>query len=146
MIGYYDPDSLKVGETEGVISFINASDANDVKEDQINTQKVAKTVVAALKDQMNHGLAGLNGRFRKVQGTFTRVPGSMSEGIIVDAKGGKEVPVRMGFGVKPGDVPARGVCIAIGEMGDGALMVDRLTLAPIAPMPVPNPGIQTPNS
>ena len=25
MIGYYDPDSLKVGETDGVISFINAS-------------------------------------------------------------------------------------------------------------------------
>jgi hypothetical protein len=43
-------------------------------------------------------------------------------------------------------VPARGVCIAIGEMVDGALMVDRLTLAPIAPMPMPNPGMQTPDS
>jgi len=25
-------------------------------------------------------------------------------------------------------------------------MVDRLTLAPIAPMPMPNPGMQTPDS
>lgn len=139
MIGYFDPDSLKVGDADGVISFINASDAGDIKEVRITSPKDAKRVMAALTDQIKHGLAGLDGRFIKVQGTFNRLPESIKDGIIVNAKTGKETPVRLDFEVKPGELPARGLCIAIGEMIDGALMVHRMTMAPIAPTPAPNP-------
>jgi hypothetical protein len=52
----------------------------------------------------------------------------------------------MGFDIAPGDLPSRGLCIAIGEMVDGALMVQRMTLAPIAPTPIPNPHPQTPDN
>lgn len=144
MIGYYDPDTLKVGESEGVISFVNAADAKDVTEVRITTVKQAKSVVAALKDQITHGLAGSEGSFRKVRGTFVRLPDSHNEGVITDGKA--KVPARMGFEVKQGDLPLRGLCIAMGEMVDGALMVSRMTLAPIGPIPSPNQAIQTPDS
>jgi hypothetical protein len=144
MIGYFDPESLKIGETEGVITFVNAADGGDVQEIRIENRKDAKRIIAALKDQMEHGIAGLNGRFRKVQGTFARLPDSHQEGIITDANGRKETPVRIGFELKPGELPGRGICIAIGEMVEGALMVERMTVAPIAPMPVPQQGMQTP--
>lgn len=145
MLGYFDPESLQVGESEGVISFINAADAADIKRVEINTTKDAKRIIAALNDQMKHGVAGLEGRFKKVQGTFNKLPGSARDGIIVDAKTGKETPVRMSFDIGENDLPSRGLCIAIGEMVDGALLVQRMTLAPIAPTPVPNHQIQTPD-
>ncbi|MFX4300064.1 hypothetical protein [Pseudosulfitobacter pseudonitzschiae] len=143
MIGYFDPDSLKVGDADGVISFINASDAEDIKEVRIASTNDAKRVISALKDQIKNGLAGLDGRFEKVQGTFNRLPGSTRDGIIVNPGTGKETPVRMDFDVKSGDLPARGLCVAIGEMIDGALMIHRMTMAPIAPTPVPNPLVGT---
>jgi hypothetical protein len=144
MIGYFDPDSLQVEDSKGVISFVSAADAADVTEIEITTSRDARNIIAALKDQIEHGIAGSEGRFRKVQGVFTRVRESQNEGIIVE--GDKEIPARMSFDVKPGDLPLRGICIAMGEMVEGALMVSRMTLAPIAPIPMPNQGLQTPDS
>lgn len=145
MIGYFDPDSLIMGETDGVITFINAANGGDVKEVRITTPKQAKQVIAALKDQMEYGIAGLEGRFRKVQGTYSRIPGNNQEGIIVDPSDKKETPIRIGFDIKPHELPHRGICVAIGEMVDGALIVDRMTVAPIAPMPSPQQSISTPD-
>lgn len=144
MIGYFDPDSLKLGETDGVITFISASNGSETHEVRIENRKDTKRIVAALKDQMDHGMAGLNGRFKKVQGTFASIPQNPKEGIITDPKSRKETPVRIGFDVKPEALPKRGLCVAIGEMVDGALMVERMTIAPIAPMPAPQQGMQTP--
>ena len=144
MIGYFDPDSLKVDEAEGVISFVNASDANDIHPVRITSASTARTVAAALRDQLTHGLAGFEGRFRKVQGTFRRTPNRHDEGIITQE--GTPVPARMGFDVKPGDLPERGICIAVGEMLDGALSVSRMTLEPIAPLPRPATVANTPDS
>jgi hypothetical protein len=146
MIGYFDPDTLKVEENRGSISFVNAADGDDVQEVEIASTNDAKTILAALNDQMTFGIAGRHGSFRKVQGTFTRNPGSKNEGIILDPDTGNEIPVRMAFDVKPNDLPGRGICIAVGEMIEGALMVERITVAPIAPMPVPQQGIQTPQN
>lgn len=142
MLGYFDPDSLKIGKTSGTITFICAADGGKVQEIAINSRKDAARIIAALKDQMDHGIAGLNGRFQKVQGTFARLPDSEQEGIITDPNNFKETPVRIGFEMKSGDLPSRGICIAIGEMVEGALMVERMTIAPLAPTPAPQPGMK----
>lgn len=151
MIGFFDPDSLKIGETSASISFVNAADVNDVHEVIINSIEDAQRVQTALQDQLTLGITSLNGSYMKVQGTFTKSPGSHNEGIIVDAgkarrDGNREVPVRMAFDTKEGQLPDRGICIAVGEMVEGALMVFRITLAPISPIPAPVQSPAAPNS
>ena len=137
MLGYYDPDSLRLQKTDGVISFINAADVTDIREVQITTGKDARRIIGALKDQIKHDLAGLNGRVRKVQGIFTHLPDSPGDGVIADTDTNQQTPVRMEFDTAPEDIPDRGICIAIGEMVDGALMAWQMIVDPLAPMPAP---------
>lgn len=137
MLVYFDPSSYTETETSGEITCVNASDANDRHVVPIRTRKQAQAVIDALKDQIKHGVAGKNGRFRKVQGTFFRIENT-ADGII-RSESGKETPVRMDFDLSGTSMPDRGVCIAVGEFVDGALMVERMTLAPIAPTPQPMP-------
>ena len=137
MLGYYDPDSLRLQKTSGVISFINAADATDIREVSINTCKEARRIASALQDQIKHGVAGFNGRVRKVQGIFTHLPDSPGDGIIADHNTRQQTPIRMEFDADPDDIPDRGICITIGEMVDGALMAWRMKISPLAPIPAP---------
>ena len=141
MIGYFDPDSLQINETNASITFINATDNTDTHEVSITTSKDAKRVIRALKDQTQHGFAGLNGIFKKARGILTMLPGNneFKDGIITDPDSRKEIPVRMNFNTKTDELPNRSICIAVGEVMEGALMVDRMTIAPIAPIPAPQP-------
>ena len=141
MIGYYDPDSLKVEEASGIISFINAADGTDIHEVSITTGKEARRVANALQDQIKHGVTGLNGGFRKIQGIFTRLSDCPTDGIITESDM-RETPIRATFDTGPDGLPERGICIALGEMVEGALMTDRMKLAPLPPMPSPQHGMQ----
>ena len=141
MLGYYDPESLQVEETEAAITFISAADHQDKTRVHVKTRSELKRVADGLTDQALHGIAGTDGRVRKVQGTFSRVKGSLRDGIITDAMSRKQTPVRLTFRAD-GSLPSTGLCIALGEMVDGALMVSKMTVAPMGTVPLPLHGPQ----
>lgn len=142
MLGYYDPETLKVRENDAEILFRSASDASHTELVHIKTKLDARRVTNGLKDQQQHGLAGLNGRFRKVQGTFALVPGSKNEGIITTPGSGKQTPARLDFALAKENLPKVGICVAVGEFVDGALLVDSIAISAMTPIPMPgqNPG------
>ena len=140
MIGYFDPSTLVIGENEARINFVNAMDGRDVRECRMHTAEEVRGIIAGLKDQLENGVTGLLGRYRRVEGVFQSVPGHPTEGIVTAADKSR-IPVQLNFDVNPGDLPEQGVCIAMGEMYKGALVASSISIVPMAqeadPEPVP---------
>jgi len=138
MFGFYDPASLSVSDRTAVISFINATDAADVRTVRIDTAEDARRVRNALSAQKTLRISALEGTMREVHGSIRMNPDHPGEGVMVSVQDPKrQIPIKLAFDPAEGSVPEKGIGIVYGREQDGALEVCRMVVRPIGPVAKP---------
>lgn len=141
MFGFYDPASLSVSDRTAVISFINATDAADVRTVRIESAEDARRVQEALTAQKTLRISALEGVMREVHGSIRMNPDHPGEGVMVSVQDPKrQIPIKLAFEAADGVVPEKGIGIVYGREQDGALEICRMVVRPVGPAPKLRPG------
>lgn len=138
MLGYYDPDSFAMeGETRGVITFIDMTDADNRRKVTLDTPERARRVAASLRGQARSrvGISALEGEAAICSGTLTMTEGRPDEGVLVRrTETPPIVPVRLAIVDLP-EMPGHSRAVLMGRMEDGAMIAEIAAIEPVGPMP-----------
>jgi len=135
-IGYYDPDTLTLGDKVASIDFINATDIADRRRVEVRNRQDADVLLHNLRHQRDYKISALGGRAMMCRGPIHMSPGVPDEGVMmVDGDEARLLPVKLGFPLGDFRVPERALIGAIGHMSGGALIAERAAIAPLSLMP-----------
>ena len=137
-IGYYDPDTLTLGERVASIDFISAQDARDRRRVEVRSREEADVLLHNLRHQQEHQISALGGRAVICRGPIQMSPGIPDEGVMmVDGDRTRLLPVKIAFPLDGFRVPDRALMGAVGHMSGGALIAERAAIAPLSPVAAP---------
>jgi hypothetical protein len=135
-IGYYDPETLTLGDRVATIDFINAQDETDRRTVEVRNRKDADVLLHNLRHQHEHKISALGGRAMICRGPIQMSPGVPDEGVMmVDGDRTRLLPVKLGFDLDGFRVPDRALIGAVGYVSEGALIAERAAIAPLTPIP-----------
>lgn len=137
-IGYYDPQTLTLGDRVATIDFISAQDETDRRRVEVRTRKEADVLLHNLRHQRDHQISALGGRAMICRGPIQMSPGVPDEGVMmVDGDRTRLLPVKIGFELDGFRIPDRALMGAVGHISEGALIAERAAIAPLTPIPHP---------
>lgn len=144
MFGLYNPKSLKIDGAVAAIDFIDVASA-EVTKVEITTADEARTLREALDTQKARGITTRNGAIEDFRGTISFNPKVPGEAILHpdgDENFGNFIPVKLGFEVEGGDLPANGYAMGQATMVDGAMVVYQIAVRELgfAPDRAPRPN------
>jgi hypothetical protein len=135
-IGYYDPETLTLGDRVASIDFISAKDQTDRRRVEVRSRKEADTLLHNLRHQRDHQISALGGRAMICRGPIQMSPGVPDEGVMmVDGDKTRLLPVKIGFDLDGFRIPDRALMGAVGHISEGALIAERAAIAPLTPIP-----------
>lgn len=135
-IGYYDPESLTIGDRIATIDFINARDETDRYQVAVRNRQEADTLLHNLRHQKDHQISAFGGRAMICRGPIQMSPGIPDEGVMmVDGDRTRLLPVKIGFDLDGFRIPDRALMGAVGYISEGALVAERAAIAPLVPVP-----------
>lgn len=135
-IGYYDPETLTLGEKAASIDFISAQDVTDRRRVEVRTRQEADVLLHNLRHQKEHQISALGGRAMICRGPIQMSPGVPDEGVLmVDGDKTRLLPVKLAFDLDGFRVPDRALIGAVGYLSEGALVAERAAIAPLSPVP-----------
>ena len=135
-IGYYDPETLTLGDRFASIDFISARDASDRRRVEVRSRQEADVLLHNLRHQQEHQISALGGRAMICRGPIQMSPGVPDEGVMmVDGDRTRLLPVKLAFDLDGFQVPDRALMGAVGHMSGGALIAERAAIAPLSPSP-----------
>lgn len=135
-IGYYDPDTLTLGERVASIDFISAQDGRDRTRVEVRNREEADVLLHNLRHQQQHQISALGGRAMICRGPIQMSPGIPDEGVMmVDGDRTRLLPVKLAFDLDGFRVPDRALLGAVGHLSGGALIAERAAIAPLSPAP-----------
>jgi hypothetical protein len=135
-IGYYDPETLTLGDRVASIDFISAKDQTDRRRVEVRSRKEADVLLHNLRHQRDHQISALGGRAMICRGPIQMSPGVPDEGVMmVDGDKTRLLPVKIGFDLDGFRIPDRALMGAVGHISEGALIAERAAIAPLTPIP-----------
>jgi hypothetical protein len=141
MFGYYDPETLNIGDRSAEIDFINVEDAGDVRTVSIQSAEEALRVHRALSSQKEMRISTLEGEMSEVGGILKMNPTHPDEGIMTTTGSpSRTLPIKLAFHLEKGDIPERAFAIVHGREMDGALLVCKMAMRPVSPGARPAAG------
>jgi hypothetical protein len=140
-IGYYDPETLTLGDRVASIEFISANNASDRRRVEVRNRQEADVLLFNLRHQRDHMISALGGRAVICRGPIQMSPGVPDEGVMmVDGDKTRLLPVKLAFDMEDFRVPDRALMGAVGYMTGGALIAERAAIAPLSPIPTQTSG------
>lgn len=143
MFGFYDPSSLKVGERQAAIDFIDSTKGL-LTQVEITSSEKARSIARCLKMQTRLGIASLQGELQELTGSLIFNPADPSEGMMRPQGESRIVPIKLDFEVEPDSLPRNSIARAVGVFVEGAFIVAKVAMKPLGPAPEPRPsqGVQ----
>lgn len=138
-IGYYDPETLTIGERVASIEFINATNSADRRRVEVRTRQDADVLLHNLRHQRDNKISALGGKAMMCRGPIQMSPGVADEGVMmIDGDEAKLLPVKIDAPLGGVRIPGRALIGAIGYLSGGALIAERAAIAPLSPMAQPS--------
>ena len=135
-IGYYDPETLTLGDRVATIEFISAQDETDRRTVEVRNREEADTLLHNLRHQKEHQISAFGGRALICRGPIQMSPGVPAEGVMMmDGDKTRLLPVKIGFDLDGYRIPDRALMGAVGYVSEGALIAERAAIAPLSPVP-----------
>lgn len=135
-IGYYDPETLTLGDRVATIEFISAQDETDRRTVEVRNREEADTLLHNLRHQKEHQISAFGGRALICRGPIQMSPGVPDEGVMMmDGDKTRLLPVKIGFELDGYRIPDRALMGAVGYLSEGALIAERAAIAPLSPVP-----------
>jgi len=145
-IGYYDPETLTLGDRLASIDFISANDAADRRRVEVRSRQEADVLLHNLRHQRDHHISAIGGRAMICRGPIQMSPGVPDEGVMmVDGDMSRLLPVKLAFDLEDFRVPDRPLMGAVGYMSGGALIAERAAIAPLSAIPTMTSGPRSMN-
>lgn len=135
-IGYYDPETLNLGDKVASIEFIDARNETDRRRVEVRNRQEADVLLHNLRHQKEHKISALGGRAMICRGPVQMSPGIPDEGVMmVDGDRTRLLPVKLAFDLDGFRIPDRALMGAVGHLSEGALVAERAAIAPLSPIP-----------
>lgn len=135
-IGYYDPETLTLGDRVASIEFISATDITDRTRVEVRNRQEADTLLHNLRHQREHKISAIGGRAMMCRGPIRMSPGLNDEGVMmIDGDEARLLPVKFAFDLGGRKIPNRALIGAIGHLVGGALIAERAAIASLSPVP-----------
>ncbi len=140
-IGYYDPETLTLGDRVASIDFISANDASERRRVEVRNRQEADILLHNLRHQREHQISATGGRAMICRGPIQMSPGVPDEGVMmVDGDMTRLLPVKLAFELDGFRVPDRALMGAVGHLSGGALIAERAAIAPLSAIPTMTSG------
>jgi len=138
-IGYYDPETLTLGDRVASIEFISATDGADRRRVEVRNRQEADVLLHNLRHQRDYKISAFGGRAMMCRGPIQMSPGVADEGVMmVDGDEARLLPVKLALPLGDVRIPERALIGAIGFLSGGALIAERAAIAPLSPMAQPS--------